>query len=310
MNRLITVSMVAVLLTGLGCSGSDSQNGKQPESALRSEVKPTIYTVNYPLKYFADRIGGDAVTVHFPAPGDVDPAFWSPDVKIVAAYQRADLILLNGANYEKWTAKVSLPASKTLDTSAGFKDRYIEISEAVTHSHGPGGEHAHTGTAFTTWLDFEQASMQAAAIRDALAERWPDERERWEKGYQGLAEDLGALDAALQNTVAGKQSRALFASHPVYQYLASRYALNLKSVMWEPDVFPSEQQWRDLAHLADNHDAGWMVWEGEALTASVERLEEMGVKSVVFDPCGNVPEEGDFMSVMRENIERIKSVYR
>jgi zinc transport system substrate-binding protein len=309
MNGRSVIALLAAALAVAGCSGSESENRKQPEMSSRGHVKPTIYTVNYPLKYFADRIGGDAVTVHFPAPKDVDPAFWTPEAPIVAAYQRADLILLNGADYAKWTAKVSLPASKTLDTSAGFRDRLIRVTEAVTHSHGPQGEHAHTGTAFTTWLDFGQAASQAVAIRDALLERWPEENERWEKGYSDLADDLEALDAEFQNAVAGKQSRALFASHPVYQYLANRYALNIKSVMWEPDVFPSERQWRELAHLANDHDVAWMVWEGDPLTASVERLEEMGIRSVVFDPCGNVPDDGDFLSVMRENIERMKSVY-
>ena len=57
----------------------------------------TVYVVNYPLKYFAERIGGDAVTVVFPAPADEDPAYWMPDAKTISDYQKADLILLNEA---------------------------------------------------------------------------------------------------------------------------------------------------------------------------------------------------------------------
>ena len=34
-----------------------------------------IYTVNYPLAYFAERIAGDQAKVVFPAPPGVDPAF-------------------------------------------------------------------------------------------------------------------------------------------------------------------------------------------------------------------------------------------
>ena len=250
------------------------------------------------------------MVVRFPAPRDVDPAFWKPEVGTVAAYQGADLTLLNGATYAKWISKVSLSSSKTVDTSKRFSERYIEVTDAVTHSHGPGGEHAHTGTAFTTWLDLAQAAEQARAIRDALSERWPEQSERWENGFAELERELLALDTELQNAVAGKQSLALVASHPVYQYFARRYALNLESVMWEPDEFPSERHWREFARLSEDHDAGWMLWEGEPLPATVERLEEMGVKSVVFDPCGNVPSDGDFMTVMRQNVERLKTVYR
>ena len=61
-----------------------------------------IYVVNYPLKYFAERIGGDYVQVEFPVPGNVDPAYWDPDIADISAYQKADLIMLNGAAYAKW----------------------------------------------------------------------------------------------------------------------------------------------------------------------------------------------------------------
>jgi zinc transport system substrate-binding protein len=309
MDFRFAITIAVALLATTGCSGSDSQDGDRTKTA-REQHKPVIYVVSYPLKYFAERIGGDAVEVHFPAPADVDPAFWSPDASTVALYQRADLILLNGANYSKWTSKVSLPLSKAVDTSERFSERYIEVANAATHSHGPGGEHAHTGTAFTTWLDLDQAAKQSAAIRDALTDRWPDRRKRWESGFSGLEKDLLALDTELQNAVAGKQSLALMASHPVYQYLARRYALNVISVMWEPDEFPSERQWREIARLSNENDATWMLWEDEPLEASVERLEEMGVECVVFAPCGNVPPTGDFMTVMRENIDRLKMVYR
>ena len=111
----------------------------------------TVFVVNYPLKYFAERIGGEYVKVLFPAPGGIDPAFWIPDIQTISAYQQADLILLNGAAYSKWVDKVSLPQSKLVNTSRKFKDQYITIEGAVTHSHGSGGEHAHEGVAFTTW---------------------------------------------------------------------------------------------------------------------------------------------------------------
>jgi hypothetical protein len=38
-----------------------------------------------------------------------------PDTETIAAYQAADLILINGADYAKWTTKVSLPRSRLVD---------------------------------------------------------------------------------------------------------------------------------------------------------------------------------------------------
>jgi len=305
------VLLYAALVMG-GCGGGTTDDGAAPgaRSATGEGVSSTgagdgpltIYTVNYPLQYFAQRIGGEHVEVVFPGPGDVDPAFWNPTVEEVSAYQSADLILLNGATYAKWVPKVSLPASKLVDTSSGFGDRYIQIADAITHSHGPGGEHAHTGTAFTTWLDPQQAIGQAQATAAAMKRARPAHAESFAVNLAALVADLEALDADLRTLTAGKQDRPLVASHPVYQYLARRYELNLEAVMWEPDTAPTTQQWQELARGLEAHPARWMIWEGEPLPASVARLEDMGVGSLVFDPCGNVPQEGDFLSVMRRNV--------
>ena len=115
-------------------------------SWAQSQAQPKVYVVNYPLQYFAERIAGDQVSVVFPAPPDGDPAFWNPDVETIAAFQAADLILVNGATYAKWLKTASLPKSKMVDTSRSFAADYIEIKDDAVHSHGPEGEHSHAGT--------------------------------------------------------------------------------------------------------------------------------------------------------------------
>jgi zinc transport system substrate-binding protein len=269
-----------------------------------------VAAVNYPLAYFAGRIGGDLVDVVFPVPGDVDPAFWNPSSGDVAVFQAADLILLNGATYTKWVPKVTLSASKMLDTSASFADRYITIEGAATHAHGPGGEHAHTGTAFTTWLDFTQAAAQAEAIRAAFTARRPQHAASFAANFAALEKDLLDIDGQLTAMTAEKGNRPIVASHPVYQYLARRHDLNLESVMWEPEVVPQGSLWRELADGLEAHPAAWMIWEGEPAAESVRRLEDMGVHSLVFEPCMNKPETGDFMSVMRANIKALGVAYQ
>ena len=146
-----------------------------------SQAQPTVYVVNYPLQYVAERIGGEQVNVVFPATADEDPAFWKPDVETIAAFQAADLILINGAGYAKWLKTASLPKSKMIDTSRRFKADYIEIQDAGTHSHGPTGEHSHAGTAFTTWLDFRQAAQQAQAVTEGLSRLLPEHKDTFEQ---------------------------------------------------------------------------------------------------------------------------------
>jgi zinc transport system substrate-binding protein len=269
----------------------------------------TVYTVNYPLAYFAERIAGEHARVVLPAPRSEDPAFWMPDMKTIAEYQRADLILLNGAGYARWVSRVSLPRSRMVDTSAGFRDEYVREESAVTHSHGPAGEHAHEDTAFTTWLDPGLAAKQARAVADAMKRRRPALAGEFEKNYASLEEDLMALDREITEIVKGGEGLPLVASHPVYQYLQRRYGLNMKSVHWEPDALPGDGEWLELTRLLKKHPARWMLWEGEPMAATVERLDSLGVGSIVFDPCGNVPGKGDFLSTMRRNVESLKEAF-
>jgi zinc transport system substrate-binding protein len=268
-----------------------------------------VYAVNYPLQYFAERIAGDHAEVVLPVPSGVDPAFWQPDAAAIGGFQRADLILLNGADYAKWASRASLPRRTRVDTSASFRERYIDTEDEVTHSHGREGAHAHAGTAFTTWLDFRQAIEQASAVRDALSRRMPAQGEAFAANFLALERDLLDLDARLTAIVARDPAKPLIASHPVYQYLARRYALNLKSVMWEPDALAPKSEWQALAELRQGHPAAWMVWEREPTPGNRERLQQLGIQSTVFDPCGNRPETGDFLTVMSNNVASMARVF-
>ncbi len=275
-----------------------------------AQDRAVVYVVNYPLQYFAVRIAGDLVDVVFPAPPGEDPAFWRPDAEAVSDYQQADLILLNGAGYAKWINRVSLPRSKTVDTSRAFRDRFIAREGGASHSHGREGEHAHAGTVFTTWLDFNQAAAQANAVRDALSRLLPRHATMFDNNFAALEQDLADLDARMKDAAEGGRTVPLFASHPVYQYLTRRYSLNLKEVLWEPDVMPPESEWQMLKSLLDTHPAKWIIWEGKPSVDAVNRLRYLGIQSTVFDPCGNRPETGDFLSVMANNVQNIKPLLR
>ena len=275
-----------------------------------ADNKLTVYTVNYPLTYFAERIGGEQVNVVFPAPPDVDPAFWTPDTETVRKYQQADLIILNGAGYEKWTKKVSLPMLRTVDTSKAFKNNLIHIETDVTHSHGPGGDHSHGGTAFTTWLDFSQAVLQAEAIYKAFSRNVPVYKDDFFRNFEALKKDLLDLDARMTALSAKMPGLPLFGSHPIYQYMVRKYNLNLKMVMWEPDEDPGEKKWKHLHELVKEFSVKWMIWEGEPLAGSARRLQKMDIQSQVFSPCFARPEKVDFLFVMQQNVKNMEVIFK
>ncbi|MCF7969116.1 MAG: metal ABC transporter substrate-binding protein [Methylococcaceae bacterium] len=266
----------------------------------------TITASNYPLAYFAERLGGAQVRVELPVPNDEDPAYWQPDAPTIQAMQKADLIALNGADYEKWLNRVSLPHSKWVDTSAAFKSRYLVIKDAVTHSHGGNGMHSHDGTASTTWLDFTQAAQQVDALAAAMIRTRPALRSTIEHNRAALDADLMRLDADMKQVAGALAGQALMASHPVYQYLERRYGLNLKSVHWEPGEMPPASEWTALRQTLSAHPARLMLWEEMPSTEIQATLAELKLRPLDFRPCANRPVSGDWLSIMRANIAHLQ----
>jgi len=304
-----TLFIIALCFTVTLTGCSSQEEGTAPDQDVGDDGGIVVFVGNHPLEYFVERIGSPVIEVRFPGKVATDPAYWEPAPEDVVAMQRADLIILNGASYEKWLVKVSLPPSKLVDTSAGFKDRFIQLEEAITHSHGPEGKHEHSGTAFTTWMDLSLAVEQARAIKDALSARYPEHKGQFEEQFKDLEKDLHSIDAGIKEAVAVSPGKPVVFSHPVYQYFQRAYGVNGKSVHWEPGEMPSETAWNEFGELLKEHPAKWMIWEEGPDSGIVGKLEKLGVKSAVVSPCGNEPREGDFLMVMRRNVGELQRVY-
>lgn len=306
MRFVSSLVCISLAITLAACGQADPDQA--PPVAEEAPDQLVVYTVNYPLAYFAERLGGDAVDVIFPTPSDEDPATWSPDADTIAAFQGADLILLNGAGYAKWVERATLPTSKLVNTTAGATDRLLELSGTVTHSHGPEGEHEHHGWASTTWLDPAIAADQARAVATALQTKLPDSGNTIGERLTGLEADLIDLDKRLASAANVIGDEPLLFSHPVYQYLIHRYGFNGHQLHWEPDVEPNGKAWSKLAHLLDHEPAQWMLWESEPLETTAAALDQRSISSVVFSPCANTPAEGDWLTVMTTNAQALELI--
>jgi zinc transport system substrate-binding protein len=297
--------VTALIAIALSCS-KEAAPDRAPVS--QETDSPTIYTVNYPLSYFAKRMAPAGVRVVFPVPRGIDPAFWKPSADAVQDYQAASLILLNGAGYAGWTSYATLPHARTVTTADGCRDAYLRTQRAVRHQHGFEGAHAHSELAFTTWLDLRLAACQSGRIRDALIERIPPARDHVSAEFKTLERDLLDLDERLRIVGEALAGQPLLASHPVYQYLADAYRLSIQSLHLEPDQALTDEDWKEVDAMLQQHRAKWMLWESPPLAATEAGLLKRGVTAIVFDPAGQSPSDGDFLSVMKDNVARLECV--
>jgi zinc transport system substrate-binding protein len=181
----------------------------------------------------------------------------------------------------------------------------IPLDDSVLHQHGPEGEHSHQGTAFTTWLDPLLAIEQARTITESLVEFAPMGETQFRDNLAKLEQDLLKLDADLLRLFARLDGQPVLFSHPVYQYLERRYGINGESVHWEPDEAPSTAAWIELQQVLATHRATIMIWEDQPLDETESRLGNANVISIPFHTGANRPDVGDYVSVMRDNINRL-----
>ncbi len=297
--------LVSALIVTLTACGPDEEE----TSRATSTARPVVYTTFYPTTYFARRIGGDLIDVVCPVPDDEDPIFWNPDDAVIEAYQKADLIVLNGARFEKWVLATSLPDARVVDTAKAFEKEFLTFQEAVEHSHGPGGKHAHEGVDGHTWLDPNLAKIQAATIAEALKRRLPDEAATTlAANLKALEADLDALNARFASLTDGYDGTAILASHPAYNYPAFRYGWKVRNLDLDPAEPPTDQQVAEVKKIVGETGARFLLWEGDPLPEIARRFAiEAGVTSIVFSPCellGGADRAAgrDYLDVMQANL--------
>ncbi len=293
------MKQIFALLLILLIAGSCGSGVKKGQSAKEETTQITIAVTNYPLFFFTQQIAGGKFEVLFPVPGDIDPAFFEPGADVVSSYQSAEIIFVNGAGYESWVDKVSLAQRKIMNTTARVSDQYIQ-ERGMSHSHGPDGEHDHAETAFTTWLDQSIALEQAKLIYETLKTAYPE-------SSQPLEAELVSLDMQMEEAFSSWADATVSASHPVYQYLGARYGLHIHSEHWEPGQKVEADEVKTFIESLHKNDSQLMLWEREPNPETRKLLEEADIKVVVFLPCGNKPAQGDYLAVMKQNMENLNN---
>lgn len=302
MFRSILLLTLAVLATA-ACPGEHSSR-PAPSNAAPS----TVVVSTYPLAYFARAMADDLVEVAFPVHPDANPARWRPHEGDLELLRSADLVLTNGATYELWTQYITLPGGTLHNTSAGFRDDYIVIPDAIRHSHGDGTWHTHDATASVTWLDPIQALQQAESVRSALVRLLPAEATEINRRHGELDAELRELHRLnLEATRPLREVHLLAAGHDL-QYFARRYRLSMSFPGWDTARGLDGESWAELDAITEQRPAHHLIWSGEPTAEALSGLEERGITVIPVDIAAHEPRDGDFLDAMASIREALKRI--
>jgi manganese/iron transport system substrate-binding protein len=202
--------LLGVWLVGCGQSGGDRPSAND---------KPTVVSTSTILTDLTAQIGQDEIQLTgILKPGN-DPHVYEPVPADSAALEKADLIVYNGYNLE--------PGLIKLMNAAGNQAKKLAVGEVVKplqlEKEGSEVPDPHV------WGDVENSIQMVQAIRDALIELSPEDRDRFTQNADRLIAELQKLDqwVGQQTQTIPASQRRLVTTHDAFQYYAQAYSLEV-----------------------------------------------------------------------------------
>lgn len=317
---LITLTAIMLLITA--CSSTEST-----ESTKNDSTKIDIYTTVYPLTYFAERIGGDYVSVSSIYPTGANEHSFEPTQKDMMHLADSELFFYIGLGLEGFVEKAETTLANEnvkfvatsnnitedqLHTSIGHsyeesteQDHDHSIEEHDEHNHGEIDPHV--------WLSPVLSQELALAIKNELVNAMPEQEDLFTANYETLVNDLHSLDEEFTNLVAEAKTKTFFISHSSFGYIAGQYGLiQVPIAGLNSQSEPSQKELIEIVDLAEELEAKYILFEQNVssnLTSVIQN--EVGAKSLTLHNLSVLTAEDllnneNYFTLMEKNIETLR----
>jgi zinc/manganese transport system substrate-binding protein len=218
----------------------------------------------------AQQIGGSAVAVlSVLSNPDQDPHLFEARASIARAVAAAPIVIVNGAGYDLWMAKLLAAAPRAGRTTI----------EVATLRHRKPGDNPHL------WYDPATMPAVATALADALARLDPARRADYAANldrFRAALRPLEARIAALRQAYAGAP---VTATEPVAGYLAAALGLAMRNERFQLAVMNgTEPSAGDIARFEDDlrrRAVRVLIYNSQSGGPLTERMRALAAKSGV-----------------------------
>ncbi len=286
-----------------------------------SDEMITIVTSFYPLQFALEGIVGELGTVTNIGAGR-DPHDFEPSTQDMVVLQQADLVVLQGADFEPWGDDVmvrlesdAVPvviATAPLTLHEGGhqheeheEDNHAEESHDEKHEAEEGHEHDHGMYDPHTWLSPVLFSQMVDHLTDEIIAIDPTNAAIFQENTAVLKAELATLDTEYANRLANCSLSEVITSHEAFGYVADQYNFSVHSI-----AGLSTQDTPSVATLAElraeaQEGIGAILLEENSITAYGETLaRETGLQTLSINPIAYIiPEGEDYLSLMRANLD-------
>lgn len=314
----ITVLLALWVLAAAGC-GSDAAP-EAAQGADESNGVSIVVTTNI-LGDVVSAVVGNLADVEVIMPLGVDPHDFAPSVKQAEAMESADLLVINGANFEEGMLDLIEAVSESGTSVFSFAD-VIELIEGGEEEHSDEeepadeDEHGHSGADPHLWTDPVRMIAGVEGLAVALAVIDGIDADALNAEVDAYVGRLDGLDTEIETLLADLpvERRGLVTNHEVFAYFAERYDFEVVGAVIPSLTTSAESSISELEDLAEIIKAeGIPAIFGETTQSSklAEALaDEVGGEVVIVELFAeSLGEQGSgaetYIDMMRSNAELI-----
>lgn len=304
----IKVFLIITGLLALAGAAYFTMNESTPRAPAKTN-KRRIVASFYPLYYFASQISGDRAEVYNITPAGAEPHDYEPTPQDMARIEDANLLILNGGNFEAWGKRVR-------DGRRGAGVAVVAVGEALAGQKTSDGDSVAINDPHV-WLSPALAKKEAEKIADSIKLIDPAGAGYYEANAADLARRLAALDRDFRDGLSRCADRNIITSHAAFGYLAREYGIMQTPISGlSPDEEPTALKLAEIADFVKKNQIKYIFFESLVNPKLAQTIaEETGAEALPLNPLEGLTAEEeaggqDYFTVMSENLATLQTALR
>ena len=327
-KRILAAACAAATALALSACTSTASSG----DSSSKDGSLTVMASFYPLKYLAEKVGGEHVSVTSLTPDGAEPHDLELSPKMVDSLSSADAVIYLAGFQSAVDEAIEQQAPKTVidvssaaelveagsdanhpaedeateETQSGETDAHDHDHEGHDHA---GHDHHHDMSADPHfWLDPVRMAKAATLVGDKLAEADSAHADTYKANAKALAEELNTLSDTLVTKTSTCKVKTFVTAHTAFGYLADRTGLTQVGISGlDPESSPSPARLAEIAQIAKEQGVTTIFTEALIDPKVAQTLaDDLGITTAVLDPIESQTDASkDYAATMNSNIDAL-----
>ena len=327
-KRILAAACAAATALALSACTSTASSG----DSSSKDGSLTVMASFYPLKYLAEKVGGEHVSVTSLTPDGAEPHDLELSPKMVDSLSSADAVIYLAGFQSAVDEAIEQQAPKTVidvssaaelveagsdanhpaeeeateETQSGETDAHDHDHEGHDHA---GHDHHHDMNADPHfWLDPVRMAKAATLVGDKLAEADSAHADTYKANAKALAEELTTLGDTLVTKTSKCQVKTFVTAHTAFGYLADRTGLTQVGISGlDPESSPSPARLAEIGQIAKEQGVTTIFTEALIDPKVAQTLaDDLGITTAVLDPIESQTDASkDYAATMNSNIDAL-----